>query len=114
MESIKWSNDTTTPFCKVGCCPPLFFCLASGFSLVFIFIRLIVEGGEASARPIGESLPRGSLSLAISRGRGGKVIGNVSELLALEGSIFERIMMGDIAPINIGGCDLPLAREEVN
>jgi hypothetical protein len=42
------------------------------------------------------------------------VIGNVSELLALEGSIFERIMMGDIAPINIGGCDLPLAREEVN
>lgn len=54
------------------------------------------------------------MSLAISRGRGVKVIGNVSELLAPEGSIFERIMIGVIAPINIRGCDIPLAREEAN
>ena len=40
--------------------------------------------------------------------------GNVSELLAPESSIFKRIMIGVITPINIGGCDIPLAREEVN
>lgn len=42
------------------------------------------------------------------------MIGNVSELLAPEGSIFERIMMRVIDLINIGGCDIPLAREEAN
>jgi len=98
MKSIVWPKDTTKLYCKVYCFPAFFF--LTSFFCTCLCKTIAKEEGGTSSGPIEKSLPQGFLSFIASGGRDEKMMRDspiiVSESFALEGYVYEEMMVGAI------------------